>query len=358
MKCAKRKHDYSQIFDTLFWHALYGASMWLWYRNIFFRCFAKLTLTESRVFLLCIVILSTSLGFVIDKYILRGKVHPFINMLIGFGTYAALTYIKIKPILVITSISISIILAIVFSVRLIRKKIRYPEDRREVIHRRICRVINDSKFILSMGFGVIIAVIGISAIFGGFLIKPTVYAAQAVDSQEWTVNNNIEELALFFDEDEWRKASITTKLNTCQILANICQAKWGTNELNVVTSNADDMVDGYYNDREHLIVIKIDHLMEDPGRDVCNTVIHEAYHALEHRMVDAYLAAPDDMKELSLYKNAAIYMQEFANYQEGDDYYAYSTQLCESQARFWADYETYEIERAVYEYYGCRDAEN
>ena len=78
MKCAKRKHDYSQIFDTLFWHALYGASMWLWYRNIFFRCFAKLTLTESRVFLLCIVILSTSLGFVIDKYILRGKVHPFI----------------------------------------------------------------------------------------------------------------------------------------------------------------------------------------------------------------------------------------------------------------------------------------
>ena len=274
-------------------------------------------------------------------------------MLIGYGIYAALTYIKIKPILIIFSISASVILAIIYSVRSLRKKIMYAEDRKEVITRRIRKVINDSKTLLSLGFGVIFAVIGITVIFGGYIVRPTFFAEKANNSQKWTIENNLEILALFFDEDRWEGATLTEKLNTCQILANICQSEWGTNELNVVTSNADELVNGYYNDGEHMIVIKIDYLMSAPGQDICNTVIHEAYHALEHRMIEAYIAAPDDMKELELYDNAAVYLQEFENYQEGeDDYSAYSSQLCERHARFWAEYMTYEIEYAVKDYCG------
>lgn len=119
-------------------------------------------------------------------------------------------------------------------------------------------------------------------------------------------------------------------------------------------SLVDSRVAGYYDDSEHLILINVDYLMTASGHDVCNTVIHEAYHALEHRMVDAYLAAPDDMKNLEIYRDAAVYKREFDNYQEcsGEDFLAYSNQLCEKHASFWADLFTYDIQYAVNEHYG------
>ena len=353
MQCVKRKHDYSQVFDTLFWHVLYVVSMWAWYRSVFFRCYAKLSLTESRILLLCIVLSSALVGYVIDSCILKKKPHAFFNLVFGFGVYAAMTYISIKTLLIIISISAALIISAAYSAWTICNKTKSNGNIRKPLIRRIRIAISSSKQIMSLGFVVILAVIGASVLFGGFLIKPTVYAAKTVNSEEWTVSNKIEELSLFFDEDRWASATLTTKLDTCQVLANICQAEWGTNELNVFASNTSDILSGYYNDQEHIILMNIDYLMTASGQDVCETVVHEAYHALEHRMVDAYLAAPDEMKSLEIYQDAAIYMQEFENYQEGeDDYYAYANQLCEKHARLWADVVTYGIESAVNNYYG------
>lgn len=353
MQCVKKKHDYSKVFDTLFWHALYVASMWAWYRNIFFRCYANLSLTESRILLFCFVLSSALIGYTIDSCFLKKKPHAFFNLLFGFGIYAAMTYVSIKPLLIIISISAALIISAAYSAWIICNKSKSTGDIRKPLGRRVRIAISSSKQIMSLGFLVIIAVIGVSVLFGGFLIKPTVYATKNVDSEEWTVSNKIEELSLFFDEERWASATLTTKLDTCQVLANICQAEWGTNELNVFASNTSDILYGYYNDQEHIILINIDYLMTASGHDVCETVVHEAYHALEYRMVDAYLAAPDEMKGLEIYQDAAIYMQEFENYQKGeDDYYAYANQLCEKHARLWADAVTYGIESTVNNYFG------
>ena len=352
MQHTKRKNDYSQVFDTLFWNVFYIAIMWAWYRNAFFRCFGQLSLTESRILLLCIVLSSALLGYVIDCYILKKKPHSFFNLLFGFGVYAAMTYISIKPHLIIISISASVIMAAAYSVWLNCKKTRDYDG--------IRRAISSSKQIVSAGFVIILAVIGFSVIFRGYLIKPTVYPAKTIESaEEWTISNRIETLSLFFDEERWEKLSLTTKLDTCQVLANICQAEWGTNELNVFASNTSDVLAGYYDDKEHMIQINVDYLMTASGSKVCNTVVHEAFHALEHRSVDAFLAAPDDMKGLEIYKNAVVYMQEFSDYHNcEDDYYLYADQLCEKHARLWADYMTREIECAVADYYGGQNGRN
>lgn len=353
MQYIESKFDFAEALDTLFGHVLLLAIMWIWYRNVFFRCFAKLSLTESRVLLFCTVLLGALLGHVIDNYILKKKPHIFFNLLFGFGLYAVMTYISIKPQFIIITISVSVIIAFAYSLWTIRKRTHNNEDTIISTVRHVRKAIAGSKQIVSIGVSVIIAGIGIPIIFGGYLIKPTVQAAKTIDSEEWTVSNKVEELSLFFDEDRWQKASLTTKLDACQILANICRVEWGiNNELNVFASNAPEFTFGYYNDHEHTILINIDYLLTAPGPEICDTVVHEAYHALEYRMVDAYLAAPDDMKGLEIYQDAAIYMQEFENYQDGDDdYYLYSNQLCEKHARVWAEYMTYEIKCAVNDYY-------
>lgn len=357
MDRAHSKFDISRLYDQLFWHGFFGILMWTWYRVLLFRCFSSLTLTESRILLLCIVVASALFGCMIDRYILKKDIHPFINMMIGFGTYTVLTYVKIRPFLVLILVAISLWLAVLNLALIMSRKVSRSENQRKIIIQRAYNAISGSKTIVGLGAGVMIASLGIPMIFGGFLIKASVTPAMSTASQEWTVQNHIEELSLFFDEGKWREATLTTKLNTCQILANICQAEFGTNELNVVASNTSGDIVGSYSDKEHLILISVDHLMTDPGREVCNTVIHEAYHALEYRMVDAYLAAPDDMKGLALYDNAATYMEEFENYHDcdsadPDDYYAYASQLCEKHARLWADYYTFQIENEVFDYLG------
>ncbi len=357
MDRVQRKIDLSELLYQLFWHALYCILMWAWYRVFLFRCFLNLSLSESRTLLFCIVISSALLGCMIDKFILKKEIHTFINMMTGFGIYAALTYIKIKPLLIILSVVVSLVLAVLNYILTTRKRVTSSENHRKVIIQRTYNALSGSKAIMSLGFGVIIASIGIPLIIGGFIARPTVSPAKTVASQEWNISNNIEELSLFFDEEGWDKASLTTKLNTCQVLANVCQAELGINELNVVTANTSDIIAGYYNDQEHQIMINLDYLMSASGPDVCDTVIHEAYHAYEHRIVDAYLAAPEDMQGLALYQNAATYMKEFENYQDcnsldSDDYYAYASQLCELHARIYAEIITADIENAVKEYWG------
>ncbi len=95
MDRVQRKIDLSELLYQLFWHALYCILMWAWYRVFLFRCFLNLSLSESRTLLFCIVISSALLGCMIDKFILKKEIHTFINMMTGFGIYAALTYIKI-----------------------------------------------------------------------------------------------------------------------------------------------------------------------------------------------------------------------------------------------------------------------
>ena len=351
----KSRIDISRLYDSLFWHAIYGILLWTWYRVLLFRCFSCLTLTESRILLLCIVVVSALLGYVIDRFIHKKDIHPFINMMIGFGTYTVLTYIKIRPLLVMILVATSVLLAVLNIVLSMSKRVPGSENRRKISIKCAKKAISRSKSIISLGAGVMIAVIGIPSICSGFIVKASVTPTLSTVSQEWTVQNHLEELSLFFDEEGWRESSLTTKLDTCQVLANICQAEWGTNELNVVASNTSGDIAGTYSDNEHLIIISVDHLMMDSGREVCNTVIHEAYHALEYRMVDAYLAAPDDMRGIELYDNAAVYMEEFENYQDcdsadSDDYYAYADQLCEKHARQWADYYTFHIENEIFDY--------
>lgn len=76
---------------------------------------------------------------------------------------------------------------------------------------------------------------------------------------------------------------------------------------------------GYYDDQTHTIAININFLQKGNSTDILETLTHEAFHAYEHRLVDLYTNAADELKDLRLLHRAKIYIEEFENYIDGSD---------------------------------------
>ncbi len=346
-----RKPELLKIINTLFPYLYWGFLLWYVYRNILFRCFPTLLLKESRIILLCMIVSSSIIGLFIDRFKNTSGLSPSVNLIIGFGLYTVVTYISIRPPLIVITLIVTVLIMFAYSVRFILQgRNKWPNKS----NRRLFRAVRDVKTILSLGLGVIMLVLGITVLAGGYLFRPTISAAKAEDASEWTIDNKIMTLSLFFDDEQWDAASLEEKLDACQTLANIYQVRWGINELNVVASNTSENLLGGYKDGEHMIILGMDHLLYDPGPDVCNTVIHEAYHAFERRMVDVYNEVDDDLKDMYIFEDAAIYKQEFEHYISSDskDHSAYYDQQCEKAARAYAQAEVYLLHQHVVENLG------
>lgn len=81
----------------------------------------------------------------------------------------------------------------------------------------------------------------------------------------------------------------------------------------------------------------MDSLLNDSSYELTDTIAHEAYHSHQHRMVEAYDEASDELKSLLFYYDATLYKEEFADYTDGfKDFCGYYNQECESDARRYA----------------------
>lgn len=127
------------------------------------------------------------------------------------------------------------------------------------------------------------------------------------------------------------------KLTVLQTVANIEAAHLGIpHELNVGVDALRDRVKGTYNDSLRSILIDIDSLENDDAYKVLDTVLHEARHAYQYRLVSLYQMTAEDYKELLTFQEVQKYEAEFANYIHGtsegtfDDY---ENQSCERDSR-------------------------
>lgn len=92
-------------------------------------------------------------------------------------------------------------------------------------------------------------------------------------------------------------------------------------------------------------------MYNDP-MDLVNTICHESYHAYEHRLIDMYESSSDQYKQLKVFEYATEYQKEFNNYTEYlpelDNYEEYYYQLCEADARDYADVREFEYYVSIY----------
>lgn len=153
-------------------------------------------------------------------------------------------------------------------------------------------------------------------------------------------------------EEEWSRLTTQEKLDTLQTVANIEAHYLGLpNELNVGIANLGEYTFACYNDSTRTISIDLNHLENDSVYDVLDSCCHEAYHSYQHRLVEAYNAADENLKGLRIYKSATQYGQEFNNYIDGDyDFCLYYYQNCEMDARDYAEEAVSDYYRRIYEY--------
>ena len=151
---------------------------------------------------------------------------------------------------------------------------------------------------------------------------------------------------LLLQEEEWDRLSLKERMEVMQCLADLEAQYLGLgHELNVICENLDGTTLACYRDLTHTICFSSEHIGNDSAYDVANSLFHEAFHALQHRLVEQYNKMDEDTRNLLPNRRIAYYAEEFADYIYGsEDYIMYYYQYCEMDSRAYA-------EKAVSRYY-------
>ena len=345
------------IISDIWWELM----IWLFYKSFLFRHIDSFSLRESRYILAALVVVTSLIGILLEFRSHRDYLSIAMNSAAGLGIYTILTYFPIKPRLIFLVIVVSVALAVIYSADVLFHRIRNRKKFKRILFRRLCRAGKGSALILCIGLTVIMLAIGANTVFSSFLITPSVTPTNQADGIEQHIADNVDSLAKL-KADMWKELSVDEKVDVLQVVANIEQTYLGLpHELNVGAANLREGVAGSYSDTDHEIYVSIDSLLNDSAVSCVDTIAHEAYHALEYRMVDAYVSASEEEKPLIMYYDASVYMNEFEDYTDScKDLEQYASQKCESDARAYAKEATYDyvekitdhLQISVYEFLG------
>ena len=152
--------------------------------------------------------------------------------------------------------------------------------------------------------------------------------------------------------EKWGTYSIQEKLDILQVICDYeCKNNLGCESPEVVAGHPErDTIYGSYSSKTKTITISVEHLANDPAEDVLDTLLHEARHAYQHAIVNAFNAIEENLSEeakaLSCFRTIEDYRDNFENYISGnEDYFSYYDQDVESDSRSWAEW------RIMSEYY-------
>lgn len=329
------------IWDNLF----YAAVGFIYYKNLLFRCIDGLSYDQSRVVLISIILITGSLGIIVNIDWNRNGSSTFANIVLPFGVYTVFTYMPVnKRTFLIVSACASVVSAL-HAILIMCRRIKNKKRACSILRNRIRNVLSRTHFYFATGLACAMFLVGVGPLIGSSILQPTVVATTYKETDEQTIDRNINSV-LLLRGDAWKDLSVPERLDVLQTVANIERRYLGIpHELNVGVANIGEYVLGYYDNNTHEIIISLDSLMTDPPEEVLNTVCHEAYHGYQHCIVSALESTSAESRNLILFRDARIYAEEFCNYKSGSHGFSdYYYQDCEIDARKYA-------EEAVTDYY-------
>lgn len=335
------------LFSNLYWGLL---SMY-WFRAALFKTVDTLSLNTSKTLLWLLFVGFISLGIAITYKVRRNNLSLLVNIALPFEIYAIASYSNHIFGLITASLIAATILSVGYILIISTAQITDLRHKQAIIKRRIIKCLLGTRTIVSCCMLLVISFIVTAAIFGTSLTKSSVAAHKDNNDNIWTIANNIEQVCLFSDES-WHSLSDNEKTSAMQVIANIeCRYLGLPHELNVITSVLPDNVAAAYNDRTHTININIQYFDDASPSDILDSICHEAYHAYQYRLCEAYDDVDDRYKTLLGFYDVPYYKQEFKNYTNGgDDLHEYYFQHCESRAREYAHAAVSEYEYRIYEH--------
>lgn len=160
-----------------------------------------------------------------------------------------------------------------------------------------------------------------------------------------TITANIDNV-LKLQPHIWEELSTLERLNLLQTVCNIeVHYLRIVDPITIQVTNLPEHARGAYQPNNHLVLINLNHLENDPVEDVLDTVLHEVHHCYKHRLIEVYQDVAPELQTIGLFRNDSQYVNEVDNYvKPREDFYRCLNQSLELDSDKYA-------EQGVQEYY-------
>lgn len=326
MRCRNTMGKTAYLLNHLYWILI----AMIWYRNVLFRSLPGLSLTQSRWALWGLAGVCGILGIGITWKRRRNNMSLLVNVLLPFELYAIVTYAGIAGSILMEICLGAAILSIIWFFWVLWVN-------REKVLAAVGHGLMGSRTIFVCLFVLCWIPLLVGTLLGKPLLQSRIAPAVGTVAEKTAMEENLDVIANFHPVN-WQTLAMEQRMDALQRLANIEAGRLGLpHELNVGAANLREGVAACYVDATHEILVDLTQVEKADGLSLLNSICHEAYHAYQHRLCDAWAAADAQYQQLQCFADAAVFAGEFADYQDGhEDFVAYYSMTCEETAREYA----------------------
>ena len=323
-------------------------SGWLAYTFFFARLFSRiisiksgalLSASESQRVLITLLLVCEITGFSLTARSRRNSVSIVINTLTPYGIYLILETVPRTPIYLRVLFAVIAALVVLHSVILITAPIHHKRNRITVVKKRCAQFIHSTYFLSGMLFSVLTFTSAAGAILGISVIRPQMtWEHTGVSELSYSLSEASDELSCLRDE-QWDKLPLQRKVDLLQLVTQIEVNYLGLpDQLQVCGQKLQPHLAGGYDHDDRTVYISRDSLLYDRPEDCVDTILHEVYHSYQHYLCAVYETLDEKYRSMYFLRDAACYLCEFEQYHSGsDDFFEYYYQLCEIDARAYAE---------------------
>lgn len=318
------------IFENILWTGILA----IWMLNGAFRILPGCTLATSRMIYWMIAGVCLVLGICLTIERRRNSLSVFVNVVTAAVLYGWLTYHRTFPTAFSVAFGIAVVLCGIYVALVLAIHFKNPLSNFAAC---LTHALLGARTIAVCCMSVVWLTILGSVLFGNALLSPGVAATLPAQQDVYSDADNMAVLENL-REEKWATLNTRQRLEVMQQIANMEAVHLGiTHELNVGAEAMAERHLGYYTDSTHEIRISLDSLEYSEPEEVLNTLCHEAYHAYQHRLCDAYDNVGEEYQDLLVFSAARAYKHNFANYPDPDvDFDKYYSAACEANARSYA----------------------
>lgn len=312
-------------------HLVWNLILFFGFKRLYFRCVPDCTYIESLFVLLIVEVIVMGIGIFLTWNKERNYLNLAQNIILPWGVFVVLAYMDIfkQKMLVIGILAAGV--SIFMTVLVLGRKIKRKDKKRLIIRNRVRNVFNLWRSNLAFASLFLLVPMGASMFFNGTILNSKVKVAK-VYGDEHCLDANIDVICNI-DPERWEKQDIQQKLNVCQKIVN-CEARYLgiSHEIAVGTADLSGDTLAYYDDSQHQIVIDLKHLNSSDSYEVLDSLLHECNHVYQFEQVALYQKLDEKSRNLLMFYEASVYLDEFADYKDGSEGLAYYSQLAEKNA--------------------------
>lgn len=326
-----KKYDRFDTFYYFFLHILWMACICVIYSCFVFLRIRRHTPGESTLIFLALLLACSLAGILVDFKARRNEFSAFRNVVWGPGLYTIWAYWPLYSTSIVVVMAVFAFLALLYSSLVLFRRIRNKQRRTRIVKRRVVKAITDSGTILCAGMLCLMLVVAGNKLQGKSLLKSSdTETPQAASIEEYLAEyRDIDVLA---QPDVWDRLPLGGKLWVLQTVSDLELGFLGVpNKIEVYVDELESGISACYNENEQSITLSYNTLDRKPSACL-RSLLHEVYHCYQHRLVEAYNAAVESLKNLQIYDAARIYKREFATYKGINDLEAYAKQQVEIDA--------------------------